>query len=281
MNPLCELADQTWRYLQDLIDGMEEENQLFLGDTRRFFEERLSIYEKQRKELENHVEILVEEMNRLSDQLELPRISFDHSIRTLKEKKNFINEKIIQLKDLVIQQDKELMKFREFILRKNQILGNEQININQVRIILLKIFFDRSFFFIQIISTNQAKTVLCDLDNQLNQFKENIRVLFHQIHSINSEISSKYENEVNSFVSLDNDNELSWLSTYHPLTAVSLHSQLTNEYQNQRKILLDEIVHLRAELHQSAPPPPSDLLEELTNLRLRKRYLTLLSSIST
>ena len=111
----------------------------------------------------------------------------------------------------------------------------------------------------------------------MNQFKENIRVLFHQIHSINSEISSNYENEVNSFVSLDNDNEISWLSTYHPLTAVSLHSQLTNEYQNQRKILLDEIVHLRAELHQSAPPPPSDLLEELTNLRLRKRYLTLLS----
>ena len=146
MNPLCELADQTWRYLQDLIDGMEEENQLFLGDTRRFFEERLSIYEKQRKELEHHLEILVEEMNRLSDQLELPRISFDHSIRTLKEKKNFINEKIIQLKDFIIQQDKELMKFREFILRKNQILGNEQININQVRIILLKIFFDRSFF---------------------------------------------------------------------------------------------------------------------------------------
>ena len=112
----------------------------------------------------------------------------------------------------------------------------------------------------------------------MNQFKDNIRSLLDRIRTINSNISSKYDNQVNCFISLNNDNQLSWLTNHHPLTAFSLHSQLTNEYENLQKILLEEVLRLRAELHQPVPPPPSDLLKELANLRLRKRYLTLLSS---
>lgn len=141
MNPLCELANQTWKHLEDLLEHFDEperDYELFVKDTRLFFEQRLSIYEKQRKELENEVNILSEEMNHLSDQLEMPRITFDHSQVTLKEKKKFIYEKIDHLKYLIIQRNKELIQLRELIEIKMKILGNQQIDIDQVRNIVLK-----------------------------------------------------------------------------------------------------------------------------------------------
>jgi hypothetical protein len=112
----------------------------------------------------------------------------------------------------------------------------------------------------------------------LNKLKQDIRTLLDQIHSLNPDIASKYQTLVNSFLSINNENESSWITNNHPLTGNSLHSQLITEYEQLREVLLAEVLRLRAELSQNEPPPPYDLQQELSDLRLRKRYLSLLSN---
>jgi hypothetical protein len=144
--------------------------------------------------------------------------------------------------------------------------------------LIIRDFRKKTFYsFIKILSIIQANTILSDIKNQLTKLKEDIQTLFNQIHSINPDISSNYQTLVNSLISLNEENESSWLNTHHPLTVSSFHSQLHNEYEKLREILLLEVLRLRNELHQKEPSPPYDLHQELLDLRLRKRYLTLLS----
>ncbi len=136
MHDLGELADRTSRRLEDLLkdlDDSDQERQLFIEDTRRFFEERLSIYQQKRNQLENHLKNLLEQMNQLSDELQLPRIIFDHHQLTLKEKQIFINEKINQLTNLILERDKQINQLKQFIYIKIKLIGNIQINTNEVR----------------------------------------------------------------------------------------------------------------------------------------------------
>jgi chromosome segregation ATPase len=136
MNELCELANRTWLRLEDLLqdfDDNEKERQVFLDDTRQFFEERLSIYEKQRNEFENSIKKLSEQMYQLFDELQLPRITFDDKQLTLKEKRKYINEKIDQLKNMILQRDKEIIQLKQLINIKIKLIGNIQINIDEVR----------------------------------------------------------------------------------------------------------------------------------------------------
>jgi hypothetical protein len=136
MNPLGELADRTWLRLQELLkdyDESEKECEIFLDDTRQFFEQRLSIYEKKRNELENDVQNLSERMFELFDELKLPRITFDDKRLTLKQKQKLINDKINQLKNMILERDKKLIKLRKLIYTKIKLIGNIQINIDQVR----------------------------------------------------------------------------------------------------------------------------------------------------
>ena len=121
--------------------------------------------------------------------------------------------------------------------------------------------------------------MLSDLINQLNKLKQDIRTLLNNIHTLNSNIALKHQTLVNSFLSIDDENESSWLTNHDPLTGNSLHSNLVIEYEQLRAVLLAEIIRLRAELDQNEPPPPHDLQQELSDLRLRKRYLSLLSNL--
>jgi hypothetical protein len=277
MNPLGELANRTWLCLEDLLedfDDSDQERQVFIEDTRLFFEERLSIYEQRRNELENHLKKLSEQMYQLFDELKIPRITFDNQQIKLREKRKLINDKIDQLKNLIFERDKELIQLRQLIINKIKFIGNIQINTDEVRISSIKQIL---FFYFKILSIIQANTILSDLKNQLNKFKKDIQTLFDQIHSISPDISSNYQILVNSLISLNEENELSWLNNHHPLTVSSLHSQLLTEYEKLREIILIEVLRLRNELQQKEPLPPYDLQQELIDLRLRKRYLTLLS----
>ena len=131
MNPLTELSNRTWLRLEDLLrdlEGSNQERQLFLEDTRRFFEQRLSTYEQQRNELENHIDKLSEQMYQLYDELQIPRVIVDHNQQiTLKEKRKFINDKIDQLKNMIFERDKELIQLRQLINQKIKLLGNISI----------------------------------------------------------------------------------------------------------------------------------------------------------
>lgn len=114
--------------------------------------------------------------------------------------------------------------------------------------------------------------------NKLKNLKEDIRVLLRKTRSLNSDSNSNSLTLAESFLSLSDDNESSWLSNNHPLTGLSLYSQLLAEYKRLEETLMTEIIRLRTELGQKEPSPPNDLKEELANLRLRKRYLSLLSN---
>ncbi|CAF1543474.1 unnamed protein product, partial [Rotaria sordida] len=131
-----------------------------------------------------------------------------------------------------------------------------------------------------IISIVQANSTLSEVTNQLNKLKEDIRFLIDEIYSLNPDINSNDITLAKSFLSLTNENESSWLTNNHPFTGSSLHSNLTTEYQHLREKILAEVIQLRTELNQKEPSPPYDLKQELINLRLRKRYLSLLSSFS-
>jgi len=136
MNELGELGNHTWLRLEDLIkdfDDSDKERQVFLDDSRQFFEERLLIYEQQRNELENHIKKLSEQMYKLFDELNLPRITFDDQQITLKEKRKYINNKIDQLKNMIIERDKELIQLKQLINIKIKLIGNISINIDEVR----------------------------------------------------------------------------------------------------------------------------------------------------
>jgi hypothetical protein len=132
--------------------------------------------------------------------------------------------------------------------------------------------------FIQIVSTAQARSTLSDLTNQLNKLKEDLRHLLDQIRFFNPDIAENHVTLVDSFLSINNDNESSWLTNHHPLNGHSLHSRLLTDYEHLRKELLTEVIRLRNELDQTEPAPPYDLQQELADLRLRKRYLSLLSN---
>ena len=125
----------------------------------------------------------------------------------------------------------------------------------------------------------QAYTILSELKIQLDKLKQDICILFEQIHSLNPDIASNYSTQANSFLSLTDEDESSWFTHYHPLTGRSLHSQLVIEYEHLHEKLLAEVISLRTELNQNEPSPPCNLQQELINLRLRKRYLFLLSNL--
>ncbi len=112
----------------------------------------------------------------------------------------------------------------------------------------------------------------------MNKLKEDIRILLDQIHSLNPDIAFKHQTLVNSFLLITNETESSWITNHHPLTGKSLHSQLIVDYEQLRELILAEVLRLRAELDQKEPRPPYDLQQELIDLRLRKRYLSLLTN---
>jgi len=136
MNPLVELANRTWNDLEKLIedfDNQETERTSFINETCLFFQQRLSIYQQKRIELENHVEKLIEQMNQLSDELQMSRIVLQSKLN-LKQKRIFINEKIDHLKNLIFERDKELIQLRLLINQKVQLIGNIQLQTEQVRL---------------------------------------------------------------------------------------------------------------------------------------------------
>jgi hypothetical protein len=136
MNELGELSNRTWLRLEDLLkdfDDSDKERQIFIDDTRQFFEERLLIYQQQRNELENHIKKLSEQMYKLFDELNLPRITFNNQQITLKEKRKYINNKIEELKNMIIERDKQLIQLKQLINIKIKLIGNIQINIDEVR----------------------------------------------------------------------------------------------------------------------------------------------------
>ncbi|CAF4091879.1 unnamed protein product [Rotaria sp. Silwood2] len=262
MHLLGELANVTWLRLEDLLKDLDEpdkERQAFVNDTRQFFEQRLSIYEQKRNELENSIKNLTEQMYQLYDELQLPRITFDNNQMTLIEKRNYINGKIDELKNMILERHKKLIQLRQLINIKTKLCGNININIDEIT------------------SIAQANSTLSEVTNQLNKLKEDIRILLDKIYSLNPEITSDHLNLAKSFLSLKDENESSWLTNHYPLTGSSLHSHLITEYEHLREILLAEVICLRTELDQKEPPSPYDLKQELSNLRLRKRYLSLLS----
>ncbi|CAF0973615.1 unnamed protein product [Adineta steineri] len=264
MHLLGELAHTTWLRLEDLLNNLDidsdKERQAFINDTRLFFEQRLSIYEQQRIELENDIKILSEQMYQLFDELNLPHITFDTNQITLIEKRKFINDKIDELKHLIFERDKELILLRQLIDSKMKLIGNTHINTDQI------------------LSTTQASSILSDLTNELNKLKQEISILLDKIHSLNPDLISKYLPIAQLFLSITDDNESVWITNHHPLTGHLLHSHLNTEYENLREILLAEIISLRTELDQPEPSSPYDLQQELIDLRLRKRYLSLLTN---
>jgi len=141
MHLLGELAHTTWLRLEALLKDLDEndkERQVFVDDTRQFFEQRLSIYEQRRNELENHLKKLSEQMYQLFDELKIPRITFDNQQIKLREKRKLINDKIDQLKNLIFERDKELIQLRQLIINKIKFIGNIQINTDEVRISSIK-----------------------------------------------------------------------------------------------------------------------------------------------
>jgi hypothetical protein len=144
MHLLGELADTTWLHLNTLLKDLDEdekERQAFVDDTRKFFEQRLSIYEQRRNEIENHLKKLSEEMFKLFDELQLPRITNENNQMTLIEKEKYFNEKIEELKNLIFERDKELIHLRQLINIKTKLIGNVDINTDEVRKQVISKFF--------------------------------------------------------------------------------------------------------------------------------------------
>ena len=102
MHLLGELADQTWSRLEALLvnfDESDRERRAFLDDTRQFFQQRLTIYEQRRIELEKQIELLLGEVHRLCDELQLPRTTIEiPPTLTLRDKDKYLREQIERLK---------------------------------------------------------------------------------------------------------------------------------------------------------------------------------------
>ncbi|CAF3356101.1 unnamed protein product [Rotaria socialis] len=263
MHLLGELADATWLRLEDLLKDLDEpdkERQAFIDDTRQFFEQRLSTYRDKRKELENSIEKLNEQMYQLFDKLQLPRTKYDNNQMTLIEKRKTINEKIDELTNMVLERDRKLIQLRQIVYIKAKLTENMHINIDEIS------------------STNEAYSILSDLTSKLKKLKGDIQVLLDKIYSLNPDITLNNSTAAKSFLSLNDENELSWLNDNNPLTGRSLYTELLHDYEHLQEKLLTEVVHLRTELGQKEPLLSCDLKEELVNLRLRKRYLSLLSN---
>ncbi|CAF4350817.1 unnamed protein product [Rotaria magnacalcarata] len=140
MHLLGELADATWLRLEDLLKDLDEpdkERQAFIDDTRQFFEQRLSIYRDKRKELENSIKKLNEQMYQLFDKLQLPRIKYDNNQMTLIEKRKTINEKIDELTNMVLERDRKLIQLRQIVYIKAKLTENMHINIDEVSKIII------------------------------------------------------------------------------------------------------------------------------------------------
>lgn len=112
----------------------------------------------------------------------------------------------------------------------------------------------------------------------MNQLKDHLQQLLQRIIALDDDIGKKHVSLVDSFRSVTDENQKLWLTKNHPLTGQSLSERLQVEYDQLYRTILDEVIRLRQEMDQKEPPPPHDLKQELLDLRLRQRYLTLLKS---
>ena len=264
MHLLGELADQTWSRLEALLvnfDDSDQQRRAFLDDTRQFFHQRLMIYEQRRIQLEKQTKLLLDEVHRLCDELQLPRTTIEiPSALTLKDKDKYLREQIEQLKVRLFERDKELIQLRETIRIRSQVIGLDPPDIEQV------------------LSTNKAHAILSDLTQQLKTLQINLENLLSSIRSLNPSIAEKHWPLIQSFISINDANQSAWFTAHQPSTGRALQSRLQTEYDQLHQALLTEVVRLRQELGQKEPSPPYDLQQELADLRLRQRYLTLLAS---
>lgn len=106
--------------------------------------------------------------------------------------------------------------------------------------------------------------------------KTQLQKLYQQILAFDDDIAKKHQSLVDSFRSINDENQLSWLKINDPLNGQLLLTRLQTEYDQLYRTILDEVIRLRQEMDQKEPPPPHDLKQELVDLRLRQRYLTLL-----
>ena len=264
MHLLGELADQTWSSLEALLvnfDESDRERRAFVDDRRQFFQQRLTIYEQGRIELEKQIELLLGEVHRLCDELQLPRTTVEiPPALTLRDKDKYLREQIERLKVRLFERDKELIQLRETIRIRSQVIGLDPPDTEQI------------------LSTNKAHGILSDLTQQLKKLQLNLDNLLSSIRSLNPNISEKHKPLIHSFISINDANQSAWFTTHQPLTGRLLHSRLQTEYDQLHQALLTEVIRLRQELGQKEPSPPYDLQQELTDLRLRQRYLALLAS---
>ena len=135
-NTLVELAEQTWLRLEKLLldlDENDQERQSFVNDTRIFFEQRLSVYESRKIELEKRTNDFLDEIHRLRDQLRLPKdpIEIDETL-SIREKQNYLEEQIQNLRKLLDERDKELIQLRHVVALKAKLIGNIELNTEQV-----------------------------------------------------------------------------------------------------------------------------------------------------
>lgn len=132
-------------------------------------------------------------------------------------------------------------------------------------------------FFLKITSTDEANSILSELTIQLNTLKQDIRILLDKIRALNSDTVSNNIVLANSFLCVNDENQSLWIAQHQSISGKLIYSRLMTEYENLRELLLAEVLRLRKELDQNEPSPPCDLQQELANLRLRQRYLALLS----
>ena len=264
MHLLGELADQTWSRLEALLvnfDDSDQQRRAFLDDTRQFFQQRLTIYEQRRIQLEKQTELLLDEVHRLCDELQLPRTTIEiPSALTWKDKDKYLREQIEQLKVRLFERDKELIQLRESIRIRSQVIGLDPPDTEQI------------------LSTNKAHAFLSDLTQQLKKLQINLENLLSSIRSLNPNIAEKHWPLIQSFISINDANQSAWFTAHQPSTGRSLQSRLQTEYDQLHQVLLTEVIRLRQELGQKEPSPPYDLQQELADLRLRQRYLALLAS---
>ena len=264
MHLLGELADQTWSRLEALLanfDNADQERRAFLDDTRQFFQARLAIYEQRRMELEKQIDVLLGEVYRLCDELQLTRTTVEiPATLNLKDKDKYLREQIELLKARLFERDRELIQLRETIRVRRAVIGLDPSNTEQI------------------LSTGKAHVILSDLTQQLKTLQKNLHDLLGEVRSLNPNLAEKQSPLIQSFISINDANQSAWLTTHQPMTGRLMHSRLQSEYDQLHQALLTEVIRLRRELGQKEPSPPYDLKRELEDLRLRQRYLALLTS---
>jgi hypothetical protein len=140
MHPLAELADRTWLRFESLLTDCDEptgdERVALVEDTRLFFEQRLSPFEQRRTTLVKHIASLLEQADRLCDELQQPRLNIDKDDErvSLKDKEKSVREQIEGLQRLICERDKELIHLRRIIGTKSALIGSVDINTDEVSI---------------------------------------------------------------------------------------------------------------------------------------------------